>query len=31
MVSNLDDRYWRTRYEGARRVSVSDAVAATTP
>lgn len=31
MVSNLDDRYWRTRYEGARRVSVPDAVAATTP
>lgn len=31
MVSNLDDRYWRTRYEGARRVSVSDAVAATAP
>lgn len=31
MVSNLDDRYWRARYEGARRVSVSDAVVATAP
>jgi len=31
MVSNLDDRYWRERYEGARRVVRSDATAAATP